>query len=381
MKVAIVGLGAMGSMAAWQLAQAGVHVEGYEQFGLAHARGGVGGESRLFRTAYKEGPQYVPLLKRSRQLWRELESQTASNLLQLNGGLTIGHPGDEAIAKVLESIQQFDIEHQVLDIEDARQRFPQHRFDPQEVVILDRESGFLRPELAVSAALRRATDLGANLHGHTRVEAIEQRGDGAWLRIDGSERRFDKVLVTAGAWVDHLLPQLGGSLYARKLILSWFPARDIAAFAPERFPIFTRRSQGYFSFGVPSVEGSMVKIGISTPGPVVEDVNAFDSQISEHELAETRHVIHTFLSGLDPDPVRTSGHLDAFSPDRHCVIGHLPGEDRLLVIGGFSGHGFKLAPAIGEIACQLLREQAPGLAVGEFALERLAICNGSAHAL
>lgn len=380
MKVAIIGLGAMGSMAAWQLAQAGVRVEGFEQFGLAHARGGVGGESRLFRTAYKEGPQYVPLLKRSRQLWRELESQTSSTLLQLNGGLTIGHPADEAIAKVLESIQQFDIEHQVLDFNSARQRFPQHRLDPEELVILDHESGFLRPELAVSNALRRARDLGATLHSHTRVEAIEQRDGAAWLRIDGAERRFDKVLVTAGAWVNRLLPQLHPALYARKLILSWFPARDIAAFSPERFPIFTRRSQGYFSFGVPSIEGSMVKIGISTPGPAVEDVEAFDSQISEHELAETRHVIQHFLNGLDPDPVRTSGHLDAFSADRHCVIGHLPGQERLLLVGGFSGHGFKLAPALGEIASQLLQDRRPSLAIDAFTLDRFASRPGSAHA-
>lgn len=380
MKVAIVGLGAMGSMAAWQLAQAGVQVEGYEQFGLAHGRGGVGGESRLFRTAYKEGAQYVPLLKRSRHLWRELERQTASSLLHLNGGLTIGHPGDEAIVKVLESIRQFDIEHQLLDSDSARQRFAQHRFDPEELVILDHESGFLRPELAVSNALRRATDLGATLHSHTRVQAIEHRDGGAWLRLDGTERRFDKVLVTAGAWVNRLLPQLGPSLYPRKLILSWFPARDIAAFAPERFPIFTRRSQGYFSFGVPSIEGSMVKVGISTPGPAVADVEQFDSQISEHELAETRHVIHTFLNGLDPDPVRTSGHLDAFSQDRHCVIGHPPGQDRLLLIGGFSGHGFKLAPAIGEIASQLLQGLRPALAIDDFALERLASESGGQHA-
>ncbi|MFF7709949.1 N-methyl-L-tryptophan oxidase [Pseudomonas sp. NPDC007930] len=373
MKVAVIGLGAMGSLALWQLAQQGVKAVGFEQFGLADARTGVGGESRLFRTAYKEGPQYVPLLKRARVLWRELEAQTGQALLHLNGGLTIGHPADEAIARVLQSIEQFAIDHQRLAPAEARARFPAHRFSDDEVVIFDRESGYLRPELAVTSALRRARDLGAEVHGHSPVARVEQRGDGVWLELAGAWQRFDKVLVTAGGWVKRLYPALGSPVFTRKLILSWFPARDIAAFSPERFPIFTRRSQGYFSFGVPSLEGSMVKVGISTPGHVVEHPDQVDLRISEAELADTRHVIQHFLNGLDPDPVRSSGHLDAYSADSHAVIGHPPGQPGVLLVGGFSGHGFKLAPAIGEAATALLLGRPAPVSVSAFNLHRLPV--------
>ncbi|MES3707405.1 N-methyl-L-tryptophan oxidase [Pseudomonas putida] len=372
MRVAVVGLGAMGSMALWNLAQAGVHVEGFDQYGLADQRTGVGGESRLFRTAYKEGAHYVPLLKRARQLWRYLETQAGVHLLRLCGGLTIGQPKDEGIVKVLQSIRDFDIDHQLLDPTDAAKRFPAHRFDKDETVIYDRESGYLRPELAVTSALRCARDLGATVHAHTPVTAIDQRQDGVWLEASGVWKRFDKVVVTAGGWIKQLYPGLGRPVFARKLILSWFPARDISDFSPEKFPIFIRRTNGYFSFGTPSIEGSMVKIGMSTPGHVVDNPGHFQREITESELVDTRHVIKQYLRGLDSDPVRTSGHLDAYTEDNHCFIGHPPGQPGVLLVGGFSGHGFKLSPAIGEIACHWLLEQPLPFSPDQFALSRLA---------
>ncbi|KGD79409.1 hypothetical protein HA49_02145 [Tatumella morbirosei] len=371
MKVAVIGLGAMGSMTLWQLAQAGVSVDGFEQFGLGSERSGIGGESRLFRTAYKEGAHYVPLLKRSRQLWQSLEQQTGTSLLTLCGGLTIGQEDDDGISKVLQSIRQFDIAHQRPEPEQARRLYPGHRFHDDEIVIFDQESGYLRPELAVTTALRKAADLGAAIYSHCQVEAIDTDSQGAFIRVNGSLRRYDKVLVTAGGWVRKLFPVMSDDIFARKLILSWFPARDISWFTPPRFPIFTRRTEGYFSFGVPSIEGSMVKIGISTPGHVIADIDKEDFRITETELEATRYVIRNFMNGLSEDPVRTSGHPDAFSSDKHCVIGHPPGQPDLLLMSGFSGHGFKLAPAMGEIAMQMLCEKRLTLSVDEFSLQRL----------
>lgn len=373
MKVAVIGLGAMGSMALWQLAQAGVSVDGFEQFGLASERSGIGGESRLFRTAYKEGAHYVPLLKRSRQLWQTLEQQTGTSLLTMCGGLTIGREDDEGISKVLQSIRQFDIAHQRPEPEQARQRYPGHRFFDDEIIIFDQESGYLRPELAVTTALRKAVDCGARLYSHCRVDAIDTDSRGVYLRVGGSLRRYDKVLVTAGGWVKKLLPDINDQIFTRKLILSWFPARDISWFTPPQFPIFTRRTQGYFSFGVPSIEGSMVKIGISTPGHIISDIDTEDFRITEQELEATRYVIRNFMNGLSDDPVRTSGHPDSFTSDKHCVIGHHPAHPDVLLMSGFSGHGFKLAPVMGEIAMQMLCGRRSTLSVDEFSLQRLKV--------
>src|SRR5690625_978515 len=119
-KVAVIGLGTMGSMALWQLAKAGVDVTGFEQFGIGHDRAAVGGESRLFRTAYREGPEYVPLLRRSHALWRELEKDSGNTLLTLNGGLTIAKETSENFKNVLKSIHDFSIDYEAFDNSEAR---------------------------------------------------------------------------------------------------------------------------------------------------------------------------------------------------------------------------------------------------------------------
>src|SRR3989442_10793677 len=76
MQVAVIGVGAMGAATSWRLAKRGVEVVCYDRYSPPHALGSTHGESRIIRTAYFEGPWYVPLVKEAFQLWRELESET-----------------------------------------------------------------------------------------------------------------------------------------------------------------------------------------------------------------------------------------------------------------------------------------------------------------
>lgn len=153
-EVAVIGVGTMGSMALWQLARAGLEVIGLEQFTIGHDRSAAGGESRIFRTAYLEGPEYVPMLLRARELWQELEAETGYHLLTLNGGLMAGDAGHEAMRNALASVERFSLPHEVLDAAAMGRRYPQHRLLPGEIAILDKAAGVIRPEFAVKAAAR-----------------------------------------------------------------------------------------------------------------------------------------------------------------------------------------------------------------------------------
>src|SRR5699024_7560568 len=132
-EVGIIGLGTMGSMAAWQLAKQGVSVIGFEQFGIGHDRSAAGGESRIFRTAYKESPKYVPLLQKAYELWRQLENESGDKLLNLTKGLTIADSDSDYISNILKSINQFNLEHQILNQEQAKQIYPQHKLRPDDI--------------------------------------------------------------------------------------------------------------------------------------------------------------------------------------------------------------------------------------------------------
>lgn len=349
-KVAVIGLGTMGSMALWQLAKEGVDVTGFEQFGIGHDRSAVGGESRLFRTAYLEGPEYVPLLRRSHELWRELEKDTKQNLLSLVGNLTIGKKSSDYVVNVLKSIDDFAIEHEVYDVDDAKKLYPQHKFAADDVVILDKEAGYLRPELAVVSAVHKAQALGAKIKRHTKIKAIEHKSDHVVLTTKDQTYTFDEVIVAAGPWLRELLPTYNEFIQPRAIIMSWFIPESLADVQADVFPTFIRTIDEYVYFGLPTIDQSMIKIALSGYEPDVENLEQLNLVDKYKDIERASHVVKTYFNNIHPDPVRLSVHMDAYSPDEHPFVGRLDDKQNIIVLGGYSGHGFKLAPVMGEIA-------------------------------
>src|SRR5437763_1231043 len=156
--VAVVGVGAIGSATLWRLAERGVSAVGFERFEPGHDRGSSHGETRIFRTAYLEGPGYVPLAQRGIELWRELERVTGTDLMTTNGALMLGSRDSDVITGTMESIRVHHLPHDLLDAPELRARYPTHRVGDDDVGIFEHEGGFLRPERAVVAAAGRAED-------------------------------------------------------------------------------------------------------------------------------------------------------------------------------------------------------------------------------
>ncbi|KKK39963.1 sarcosine oxidase [Mesobacillus campisalis] len=353
-RVAVIGVGSVGSMTLWQLAKRGIHAVGFEQFGIAHDRSAVGGESRMFRTAYMEGADYVPLLKKSRELYKELESETGQDLLNLNGGLMIGPENSYKMKNVVKSVIDFDIGHEILDSIQATHRYPQHKFFDSELIVLDKEAGAIRPELAVFTAAERAEELGATIHRHTEVDDICELDDKVQVMANGQVYDFDQVIITAGPWTTKFFPQLKNHLTPRKIVMTWYPTHKLKNYTPEKFPVFGRICEGIGIFGVPTLEGSMVKIGsIDTFGDV-EDPGLLHRDITLPELKGINGAVAKYFTELRPDPVRISVHMDGYTTDEHPVVGAVPSLNRTYIMGGYSGHGFKLAPVMGKIATDLL---------------------------
>src|SRR5699024_7596802 len=140
---AVFGVGAMGSMSIWQLARRGVSVFGFEQFGVGNDRSAAGGQSRLLLTAYMQGQESVPLLEAALLLWKQLEEEANKGLLTLNGGLMIGDPDTTVLRNVLQSIKDFQLDHEINQGSEAKKRYPQHRLFPEDVMILDKNAGYI----------------------------------------------------------------------------------------------------------------------------------------------------------------------------------------------------------------------------------------------
>lgn len=345
--VAVVGTGSMGAMALWQLAKRGVPVVGFEAFSPGHDRGAAGGESRIFRMAYKEGAEYVPLLKRAREMWGEVDRLTEHTLFYSCGFATVGPADDPQIASILESARVHNLEVEILDADEARRRVPEHPVRSGETLVYDPNGGLIRPELAVLTVAHRAEALGAEIRRYTKVLDVVEAADHVTVVTDAGSESFDQVIVASGPWVHELSPVKRFPIQPRELTATWFPRRSSDLFVLGRSAAAVRVGTPGFSC-FPAVDGSNVKViahgafaDILGPDQLPRAGTAENSQRAAAFVEET-------LPGVFPTPVRVQTYSDGYTPDSTPVFGRIGPSSRIIVASGFSGHGFKMAPAFGE---------------------------------
>ncbi|HUY09415.1 MAG TPA: N-methyl-L-tryptophan oxidase [Candidatus Dormibacteraeota bacterium] len=374
LRVVVVGLGAMGSAAAFHLARRGAQVTGLEAFGPAHDRGSSHGESRIIRQAYFEGTGYVPLVLRAYQLWRELEVLSAERLLETTAGLMIGAPDGEVVAGSLESARKWGIPHRLLTAGEVGREFPAIRPQPDQVGLVELEAGVLAPESSVLAHLRQAARLGAQLHFGERVLDWDASDAGVEVRSESRRYRADRLVLTGGAWSEQLLrlPEL--QLRVERQVMVWFAPSDIGPFTPPLCPVYLfELPDGAQYYGVPTRDGRTAKAARhyggeeTTAETVRREVTASDIETVRAGLAET-------IPMLSSAPLaRSATCLYTNSLDKHFVIGLHPSSALVSLATGFSGHGFKFSPVVGEVMADLAEGGQTAHPIADFDPTRFAL--------
>ena len=373
--VVVVGLGAMGSMALWRLAQRGVRAVGVEQFAPGHDRGSSHGGSRIFRVAVFEGAPYVPVAQLAHRLWRELEHRAGEELLIATGALMFGGADSEVVAGSRQVAEQFDLAHERYD--DAgqmRRRWPQFAFADGDVGLLDRDGGALRPELAIRAACREAACLGAEILPSTPVLGIDVDGGGVRVDTGGTVIRARRAVLSVGAWTSHLLPGAGLPLEVRRAIMTWFRGTPAELYRPDRLPVFISEGDGIGGWGVPDVDGLGLKLGHDDASVVRRLSEPEDNSpaVAAGETAPSSALCRATFPSLDPRPAHVQVCMTTHTPDQGFVVGPMPGAGHVTLLAGFSGHGFKHAAGIGEIAAQLTAEGGTAYDIRPFRADRFA---------
>jgi sarcosine oxidase len=357
--VVIVGVGSVGSMASWQLASRGQRVIGIDRFSIPGPFSAYAGESRIFRKVYAEGGHYTPLLQRSQDLWRELEKATGTELLSTTGAVTIYDDHNPRLASLLAAGRDNGLDYQLLRGEEARAKYPEHVIRDTDVTILDPEGGYLKSEKAVTVALAEAARLGARFLGDRKAQSVEKHGDRYLVRTDQEEIIASRVIISQGNGAGALCKELGVHLSVLPQILTWFPAADPAAFCREDMPVFLRRAEeddrpdkARF-YGFPSADGWTVKVVASIFLDEVESMEKPPTWDPRH-LNTIRAWVREFMPGLVPEPLRVAVCADGHLPDATGLLGLVPGMEGVVAAAGFSGHGFKMASALGAVAADLV---------------------------
>lgn len=349
-EVAVVGLGAIGSMTLWRLAERGVAVHGYERYGVAHDRGASAGQTRRFSVQSQREPRLTPLAVEALDLWRELADLSGRELFRQTGGVIIGPEGTPALVSALASADQNALPCEFLEAEALRARFPQHVVRDSDVCVTDPFAGYLRPEASVASAIERATALGAQVSLYTEVVGVEPRADGVAVITRDGEQTYERVVLAPGAWAGNLVPGAAQLVVPRRPVQAWYLARRPADYSPESFCVFERVGD-VSAYGFPTLDGATVKIGVKFDAhPVIDDLGNVQRSVDIGHAVRLAGVIREFFPGLYPDPVTLQTGIEGYSPDDQPLVGLAPEDPRLVIACGFSGAGFKFAPVMGDIA-------------------------------
>jgi sarcosine oxidase len=356
--VIVIGLGGMGSAAAYQLAQRGQQVLGLEQFTPPHSHGSSHGRSRIIRQAYFEHPSYVPLVLRAYKLWQQLEQEVGQSLLSLTGGLMLGQANSAIVQGSLYSAQQHGLAYELLETADIHRRFPLLVPDPKTVALYELNAGFIRPEIAISAYLQRATQLGAVLRYQEPV--LDWQATNRGVRVITAAAQFEaaKLVIAPGAWATQML-KLDLPLVVERQVLYWFqPVSHPEQFSAEHLPIYVWETQdgtqlyGFPADGDPS-EG--VKVAFFRGGQIQQHCTpaTIDRTVHESEVKTMREYLHQYIPTLNGQLVNAVTCMYTTTPDEHFVIGLHPQHPQVVIASPCSGHGFKFASVIGEILAAL----------------------------
>ncbi len=362
--VIVLGVGGMGAAALRHLAARGVSVLGLEQDVVPSVFGSSTGETRIIRKAYFEDPRYVPLVQRAYVLWRELEAEAGETLLHLTGCLNLGPPDHPAIRGVMESVARHQLPHARLDEAEIQARFPAFRPRGGDVGVFEDDGGYLRVEAATSAHLRRALALGAEVRTKATVVAVETNAVGVVVTLDdGARFTADRLVLTAGPWLGShpALRELASDLplVVERQVQLWFrPTEPSIARAPS-FPGFIHFLPDRAFYGLPMA----MTAGSEQVEPAVKicrhhggeptTVDGLDRSIRVEDEAVVRAYVRAHVPIADGPLLRSRVCMYTNTPDENFLLGVHPRAPRVIVAGGFSGHGYKFASAIGEVIADL----------------------------
>ena len=361
--VIVLGLGGVGSAAAYHLARRGRRVLGLDRFTPAHDGGSSHGGSRLVRRTHWDAPDYIALAERSYELWRELERSSEEQLLMITGGLLLGSPECRMLTGAPTAASQWGIDHELLSAAEIRRRFPTLAPGPDVVAFYEPTGGVVRPEAVVAAHLRLAGAAGAELHfGEPVAGWSASPGGGVTVATDRATYRADRLVICPGAWAAALLGDIGVPFAVQRLVQTWFQPEDgVTPFLPDRHPWWlwdvgsASHQLGFpgFLYGFPALDGpdGGVKLSQVSERPCTPET--VDRVVSAAEIEQVAAMLRPRLGVSLGRLIRASVCMWANTPDHHFVLATHPQYSEVVVAAGCSGHAFKFVPVLGEILADL----------------------------
>src|SRR5579862_515470 len=359
MQVAVVGAGAFGGWTALYLLRKGARVTLIDAWGAANSRSSSGGETRVIRGTYGPEQPYTAMAARALKLWRHNERRWKHRFVHRIGVLWMAADNDDAWeGGSIEKLKNAKIPYERLSRRGLRKRWPQINFEGVEWAVCEPESGFLLARAACQAVVEGFVAEG----GEYRVAAVTDEGidTGLWKTLklsDKSEVKADHYVFACGPWMPKLFPQtIGAKIRSTKQDVFFFgPPEGDRRFDDGQLPVWADH-RGRFMYGIPGNQARGFKIADDTRGPDFDPTTG-ERVVSQENLEIARDYMAFRFPGMKDAPlVETRVCQYEQTADSHFIIDRHPAAERVWLVGGGSGHGFKHGPALGEMVAKLVME-------------------------
>jgi sarcosine oxidase len=360
----------MGSATLYHLARRGLRVLGLERFDLIHEYGSSHGLTRIIRLAYWEHPTYVALLRRSYELWRELERAAGERLLHITGGIDAGPSGSPIFEGALSSSRMHGLPHEVMDGAELHRRFPGYCLPKEIQCLFQPDAGFLLPERCNVAHVSQALAHGAEVRFREPVLEWDVRAGQVLVGTQRGLYQANRLVIAAGPWAAKLVPGLKELAVPERQVLAWLQPTRPEYFEPAVFPVFyieveEGRYYGFPRFLVPGFKfGKYHHLG--------ERVEA--DTVNREPNPRDEELLRSFARRYFPDgagpTLMLKGCLFTNSPDGHFSLDLHPDYPEVAIAAGFSGHGYKFCSVVGEIMADLAEKRETRHDIGFFGLKR-----------
>lgn len=369
-EVLIIGAGSMGMAAGYFLAKRGIQTILVDANDPPHVQGSHHGETRLFRYAYQDQIPYVPLALRSLGLWKELEAETAHQILNPTGVLSVSIDDHASLEAKVKAAQEHSLPVECFSRDEILRRWPGFVLPESAKAILEVNAGILAPEKAIHGYRMLAKREGAALFTHTPAEKIIYGSHGVEVHTKDQTFFADKLLLSSGAGNAHLLKNLSLPLRVVRKTVGWFHTKGME-FRHPAFPgfVITKGKTDYYGF--PDFDGGGLKIGRHDGGQRIrtgESILPFGSYPEDEQ--DLRQCLNAYMPAASGPFAKGSTCLYTVTPDEHFVIDQHPEYQHVFIAAGFSGHGFKFASAIGEALSEILIDGKANIDLSLFSLAR-----------
>jgi len=367
----VLGLGANGSSAIYHLSKTGYNILGIDQFTPPHSHGSSHGQSRIIRSAYHENPLYVPFVKEAYNLWYEIEKKSCKKLLLKTGGIILGGEDSAVIRGAKLSAETHEVSNEYLDNNFIKNNFLALKPSNDTIAVFDKDAGILFPEECIKAYLGEAQKNGALLHYNERVIRIIPDENSIKIITDKNTYQAAKLIISAGAWLNGLMPELHLPLTIERQVLYWLKNKNKEKqqyFSPDNLPVYIwEYLPGQIFYGFPDL-GDGIKIAFYHGGETVSP-ETLTPYVSEQEINSMIEVAEKYLD------IETMFNYSATcmytnTPDQNFIIDSHPQNENIIIASPCSGHGFKFSSLTGKILCDMATGKPVSFDVSPFSISR-----------